>query len=57
MPPGTYRIVVETNQEHGVYAKQAGSIVCGSSAVTLTLSPTANFDAVTIQYGPPRTQA
>ena len=50
--PGTYRIVVETNQEHGVYAKQAGTITCGSSPAALTLPATANFDAVTIQYGP-----
>ena len=34
-PPGTYRIVVETNQEHGVYAKQAGTIACESSPASL----------------------
>jgi hypothetical protein len=52
VPPGTYRITVETNQEHGVYAKQAGTIACGSSPASLTLPATANFDAVAIQYGP-----
>ena len=50
-PPGTYRIVVETNQEHGVYAKQAGTIVCGNSPANLTLPATANFEAVSVQYG------
>jgi thiamine biosynthesis lipoprotein len=51
-PPGTYRLVVETNREHGVYAKQAGMIACDSKPAILTLPATANFDAVTIQYGP-----
>jgi thiamine biosynthesis lipoprotein len=50
-PPGTYRIVVETNQEHGVYAKQAGTIVCGNTPASLTLSATANFETVSVQYG------
>jgi hypothetical protein len=45
-PPGTYRIVVETNQEHGVYAKQAGTIACGNDPASLTLSATANFETV-----------
>jgi thiamine biosynthesis lipoprotein len=51
-PPGSYRIVVETNQEHGVYAKQSGFILCGSTPTTLTLSATANFEPVTITFGP-----
>jgi hypothetical protein len=51
VPPGTYRIVVETNQEHGAYAKQAGTIVCGSTPASVTLPATANFDAVSVQYG------
>jgi thiamine biosynthesis lipoprotein len=50
-PPGTYRVVVETNQEHGVYAKQAGTIVCGNSPASLTLAATANFETVNVQYG------
>jgi thiamine biosynthesis lipoprotein len=51
-PSGSYRIVVETNQEHGTYAKQAGTIVCGDKPATVTLSATANFEAVNVQYGP-----
>jgi FAD:protein FMN transferase len=52
VPPGTYRITVETNQEHGTYARQSGTIVIGDSPATITLPATANFDTVTIQYGP-----
>jgi thiamine biosynthesis lipoprotein len=50
-PPGTYRIVIETNQEHGVYAKQAGTIVCGNGPASLALPATANFETVSVQYG------
>jgi thiamine biosynthesis lipoprotein ApbE len=56
-PPGTYRIVVETNQEHGVYAKQAGTIVCGNNPASLALSATANFESVEVRYGPKPKQA
>ena len=52
VPPGAYRVVVETNQEHGVYAKQAGTITCGASPATATLPATANFEAVAVRYGP-----
>jgi thiamine biosynthesis lipoprotein ApbE len=51
-PLGTYRIMVETNQEHGTYAKQGGTISIGDSPASITLSATTNFDAVSIQYGP-----
>jgi thiamine biosynthesis lipoprotein len=50
-PPGTYRVVVETNQEHGVYAKQTGTIACGTGPASVTLPATANFEAVSVQYG------
>jgi FAD:protein FMN transferase len=52
VPPGSYRITVETNQEHGTYAKQSGAIECGDSPTTVTLPSTANFDSVVVQYGP-----
>ena len=51
-PLGTYRITVETNQENGTYAKQSGTITLGSSATSITLPATSNFDAVLVQYGP-----
>jgi len=52
MPPGTYRITVETNQEKGTYAKQSGTIVIGDTPASITLPATANFDAVLVRYGP-----
>jgi FAD:protein FMN transferase len=52
VPQGTYRITIETNQEHGSYAKQTGTITIGDSPATITLPGTANFDPVHVQYGP-----
>jgi thiamine biosynthesis lipoprotein ApbE len=52
VPVGSYRIVVETNQEHGTYGKQSGNIDCGDAPSMLSLPATANFDPVVIQYGP-----
>jgi hypothetical protein len=52
VPLGAYRITVETNQEHGTYARQAGTIVLGDSPTNITLPATANFDAVLVRYGP-----
>ena len=52
VPPGSYRITVETNQEHGAYAKQTGTIDIGDSPTSVTLPATANFDAVLVRYGP-----
>jgi len=55
--PGAYRIVVETAQEHGNYGKQSGSIDCGDNPASITLPASANFETVTIQYGPKTGQA
>jgi FAD:protein FMN transferase len=52
VPEGTYRIVVETNQQDGDYAKQSGTIVCGATPAKLDLRATVNFEDVHIQYGP-----
>jgi thiamine biosynthesis lipoprotein len=52
VPFGTYRITVETNQEHGTYAKQSGTITLGDSPASITLPATTNFEAVLVQYGP-----
>jgi hypothetical protein len=52
VPLGSYRITVETNQEHGTYARQTGTINLGDSATSITLPGTTNFDAVLVQYGP-----
>jgi len=52
VPLGTYRITIETNQEHGTYAKQTGAIILGERPTGITLPATANFDAVVVQFGP-----
>jgi thiamine biosynthesis lipoprotein len=52
VPQGSYRIIIETNQEHGSYAKQTGTINLGAEPVSITLPATTNFDAVSVQYGP-----
>ncbi len=57
VPPGSYKVVIETNQEHGTYGKQAGTIMCGDAPSSLTLPATANFEQVGIQYGPRQNRA
>jgi thiamine biosynthesis lipoprotein ApbE len=52
LPLGSYRITIETNQEHGTYAKQTGTITLGDSPTSITLPATTNFDSVLVQYGP-----
>jgi thiamine biosynthesis lipoprotein len=52
LPLGSYKITIETNQEHGAYAKQTGTIDIGDSPSSITLPATTNFDAVLVQYGP-----
>ena len=52
VPLGSYRVTVETDQEHGTYAKQSGTITLGDSPASITLPATTNFDAVLVQYGP-----
>jgi thiamine biosynthesis lipoprotein len=52
VPPGTYRVTVETNQEHGTYAKESGTIEIGKSPTSITLPATVNFDPVVVTYGP-----
>jgi len=56
VPSGTYRIVVETNRENGSYGKQSGLITCGGEPSEVKISGTANFEPITIEYGP-RTNA
>jgi hypothetical protein len=57
VPAGEYKIVIETNQEHGSYGKQSGMIACGAAPSSLTLGATANFEPVMIQYGPRQNRA
>jgi thiamine biosynthesis lipoprotein len=57
VPAGSYLIVVETNQWHGSYTKQSGAIACEAAPAEITLPATAQFEPVTIQYGPRPSQA
>jgi len=52
VPLGSYRITIESNQEHGTYARQSGMIMLGETPTSITLPATANFEAVAVQYGP-----
>jgi hypothetical protein len=52
VPLGSYRINIETNQEHGTYARQSGTIMLGDSPASITLPATTNFEEVSVQYGP-----
>jgi FAD:protein FMN transferase len=51
VPMGSYKISVETNQQHGSYARQTGTIVCGGVPARAQLRGTQNFEAVDIRYG------
>jgi len=57
VPSGSYNVIVETNQEHGGYGRQKGTIVCADSPQELMLSTTPNLEAITLRYGPKLTQA
>jgi hypothetical protein len=52
VPIGSYKISVESNQQHGSYARQAAAIVCAAAPARMQLRGTQNFEAVDIQYGP-----
>jgi thiamine biosynthesis lipoprotein len=52
VPAGTYRIVVETHRENGSYGKQSGLITCAGDPSEVKISGTANFEPITVQYGP-----
>jgi FAD:protein FMN transferase len=52
VPLGSYRITIESNQEHGAYAKQSGTIDIGDKPTSITLPATTNFDAVVVRFGP-----
>jgi thiamine biosynthesis lipoprotein len=48
---GKYRIVVESNREHGSYAKESGVIECGANAATVKMRENGEFEAVELSYG------
>jgi hypothetical protein len=52
VPPGSYRITVETNREHGEYAKESGMLDCDGKPAKITLRGTDEFEEIAIEYGP-----
>jgi len=58
VPRGTYRVVVETNRYHGVYAKASATIACESEAVVVNVpDKSVNFESIRITYGVKPAQA
>ena len=58
VPKGTYRIVVETNRWHGVYAKASATIACENDPATVGLTDqSVNYSSVKLTYGPRPPQA
>jgi len=51
LPTGKYRIVVESNREHGSYAKESGVIECGATPTKVMLKDNGEFKAVELSYG------
>jgi thiamine biosynthesis lipoprotein len=52
VPPGEYRIFVETARERGQHITQSATIKCAGEKQTATLPASANTDAGTVTYGP-----
>ena len=52
VPPGTYKVFVETAREHSYYEKESTPIVCMEEPSTATIKKTPEFDPVTVSYGP-----
>lgn len=52
VPAGNYRIWIESNREHGTYAKESAVIACGAKASVVTTKENSEFEAVEIKYGP-----
>ncbi len=57
VPKGTYTILVESNREHGNYAKESATIDCGLKKASATMKDTSEFGAVSVEYGPHVDQA
>lgn len=52
LPRGTYTIFLETNREHGTYAKESGAIVCGAAPGRGLIKGASEFEEGQIIYGP-----
>jgi FAD:protein FMN transferase len=52
VPPGPYRIWVETNREHGNHYQESVVIDCSGKPAVAALRETPEFEAVKINFGP-----
>lgn len=52
LPMGTYTLTIEASREHGTYAIQRGTIVCGKTAATGTIPAGTEFGETQLSYGP-----
>jgi thiamine biosynthesis lipoprotein ApbE len=52
LPMGTYTLTIEADREHGTYAIQHGTIVCGKTAATGTIPAGTEFGETQLSYGP-----
>lgn len=52
VPAGNYKIWVESNREHGTYAKESAVIACAAKEAMVTSKGNSEFEAVEIKYGP-----
>lgn len=52
LPMGTYKLTIEAAREHGTYAIQQGTIVCGKTAATGTIPAGTEFGVTQLSYGP-----
>ncbi len=53
LPAGSYSVVLEVNREHGTYAMQHGTIVCGKVPASGTIPAGSEFEEAQIAFGPP----
>ncbi|MFM2125399.1 MAG: hypothetical protein RL328_1850 [Acidobacteriota bacterium] len=50
--PGTYKIFIETNREHGNHYQESVTIDCGAKPSSAAMKPTAEFQNVKVDFGP-----
>ena len=50
--PGTYKIFIETNKEHGNHYQESVAIDCGAKPSSAAMKPTAEFQNVKVDFGP-----
>ena len=52
VPPGVYRIWIESNREHGNHYQESATIDCSGKGASATMKATPEFDGVKVEFGP-----